>query len=244
MQANGGMERSARAWRAAQRERYHRVRVWANSCVVARGTVRLRLSSVMWAKLTRTPPPPFLRYPQLQRRYAPSRPAFSARIPSLIHGATDDALRGAVTVPANSTRCLSVLSIPAARSSAAPHAISMTAPNAAQWCVREDERLPLHMASERNVSIARLEGARTASPPLAITSLLIDPIFQIRCMIISFAQSWLILMGLNLVTQQRLQSLHKFPQHLLRVLIFVLPFHADHRQYRSRSRPRLEARQV
>ena len=53
----------------------------------------------MWAKLTRTPPPPFFRYPQLQRRYAPSRPAFSARIPSLIHGATDDALRGAVTAP-------------------------------------------------------------------------------------------------------------------------------------------------
>jgi len=30
-------------------------------------------ASVMWAKLTRTPPPLFLRYPQLQRRYAPSR---------------------------------------------------------------------------------------------------------------------------------------------------------------------------
>jgi hypothetical protein len=67
--------------------------------------------------------------------------------------------------PANSTRCLSVLSIPAARSPAAPHAISMTAPNAAQWCVREDERLPLCMALERNVRIARLEGPRTASPP-------------------------------------------------------------------------------
>ena len=54
----------------------------------------------MWAKLTRTPPSLFLRYPQLQQRYAPSRPAFSARIPSLlIHGATDDALRGALTAP-------------------------------------------------------------------------------------------------------------------------------------------------
>jgi len=45
----------------------------------------------MWAKLTRTPPPLFLRYPHLQRRYAPSCPALAARIPSLIHGATDDA---------------------------------------------------------------------------------------------------------------------------------------------------------
>jgi hypothetical protein len=32
----------------------------------------------------------------------------------------------------------------------------MTAPNAAQWCVREDERLPLCMALERKVRIARL----------------------------------------------------------------------------------------
>jgi hypothetical protein len=148
----------------AQRERYHRVRVWANSCVdvalcdcasppataaAASAFVGVGAASVMWAQLTRTPPQPFLRYPQLQRRYAPSRPAFSARIPSLIRGATDDALRGAVTVPANSTRCLSVLSILAGRSSAAPHAISMAAPNAAQWCVREDERLPLRMALER-----------------------------------------------------------------------------------------------
>jgi hypothetical protein len=131
-----------------------------------------------------------------------------------------------------------VLSIPAGRSSAAPHAISMTAPNAAQWCVREDERLPLHMALEQNVRIARLEGPRTASPPFAITSLVIDPIYQIRCMIISFAHSWLLLMSLNLVTQHRLQSLHKFPQHLLQVLIFVLPFHTDHRQSQSLPRPR------
>src|SRR6266853_5948578 len=85
-------------WRGlAQRERYHRVRVWANSCVdvalcdCASPPATAAAASVMWAKLTRTPPPPFLRYPQLQRRYAPSRPAFSARIPSLIHGATDDA---------------------------------------------------------------------------------------------------------------------------------------------------------
>ena len=82
-------------------------------------------------------------------------------------------------LPANSTKCLSVLSIPAARSSAAPHAISMTAPNAAQWCVREDERLPLRMALERNVHIARLEGPCTVSPPFAITRLVIDPIFQV-----------------------------------------------------------------
>jgi hypothetical protein len=100
----------------------------------------------------------------------------------------------------------------------------MSAPNAAQWCMREDERLPLRMALERNVRIARLECPRTASPSFAITSLVIDPIFQIQCMIISFAQSWLILIGLNLVTQHRLQSLHRFPQHLLQVLIFVLPF--------------------
>ena len=55
----------------------------------------------------------------------------------------------------------------------------MTAPNAAQWCVGEDERLPLRMVLERNVRIARLEGPRTVSPPFAITSLVIDPIFQI-----------------------------------------------------------------
>jgi hypothetical protein len=142
-------------------------------------------------ELTRTPPPLFLRYPQLQRRYVPSRPAFSARIPSLlIHGATDDAFR--VTAPSKLYKCLSVLSISAARSSAAPHAISMTAPNAAQWCVRKDERLPLRMALERNVRIARLESPHTASPPFAITSLVIDSIVQIRCMIISFAHSWLL----------------------------------------------------
>jgi hypothetical protein len=146
-------------------------------------------ASVMWAKLTRNPSPPlFLRYPQLQRRYAPSRPGFSARIPSLIHGATDDVLRGAVTgAPSKLDKMPQRLSIPAARSSAAPHAISMTAPNAAQWYMREDQRLPLCMALERNVRIARLESPRTTSPPFAITSLVINSIFQIRCMIISFA---------------------------------------------------------
>ena len=54
-------------------------------------------ASVMCAKPTRRFPPLFLIYPQLQRRHAPSRPAFSTRNPS--HIPTNDASRGAVTAP-------------------------------------------------------------------------------------------------------------------------------------------------
>jgi hypothetical protein len=131
----------------------------------------------MWAKLTRTPLPRFssdiLTYNDDTLHCVQHSPhAFH-------HLYTAPPTTPSLPLPANSTKCLSVLSIPAARSSAAPHAISMTAPNAAQWCVREDERLPLRMALERNVHIARLEGPCTVSPPFAITSLVIDPIFQV-----------------------------------------------------------------
>jgi hypothetical protein len=81
--------------------------------------------------------------------------------------------------PANSTRCLSMLSIPAVRSSAAPHVISMTMPNVAQWCIHKDECLLLRMALEQNICIVRLEGPCTASPPFAIISLMIETIYQI-----------------------------------------------------------------
>ena len=81
------------------------------------------------------------------------------------------------------------------------------------------------MALGRNVRIARLEGPRTASPPVEIVSLVIDPIFQIRCVMVTVCAFLAYFDGLkSCCSASSSQSLHKSPQYSLRFLILFSLF--------------------